>query len=137
MNGPTKPGRRSRECGDFASERANLLLRRGSSTARDAGSPSDSRWMRRRTSMCTTGTSPSGYGAEEMIHEETPSADPRDPADAAPTPRPVCRRERHLGSDQAPVEHPRWKDGSRDGSETRQAGNDVQQNLTGRQASYD
>jgi len=29
-----------------------------------------------------------------MIHEETPSGDPRDPADAAPTPRPVCRRER-------------------------------------------
>ena len=49
----------------------------------------------------------------------------------------VCRQERWLGSDQPPRGAPRWQGGSRDGSETRQAGNDVRQNLAGRQASYD
>jgi len=48
-------------------------------------------------------TGPSGYGAKETIYEESACDDPRDPADAAPTPRPVCRWDPHLGSDQAPV----------------------------------
>src|SRR5262245_66442758 len=137
MNGPTKPGRRSHGCGDFASGRASLLLRRGSSTARDAGSPSDSRSVRRHTCVCTTGRSPSGYGAEEMSHEETPSGDPRDPADAAPTPRPVCRRERIWEVIKRPWSTRGGKVVHATLQKPGKPGNDVRPNLAGRHASDD